>query len=170
MWYLEEEVVALSLILSLSSFLEEGNWARISSDYKNKVVKKRCTSALNMELKKTHIHSLTNLWCWTGWHWAPVTDGPVRSDLPPAVKKRKRLEEDLRCGESAVYTLCCKTDKTCRVHNEQRLTNILPVMWLPSSWSWIIALVYSSMSHVATKYPNFSLSMWFWYSQECISS
>lgn len=36
-WYLVEEVVALFLILSLSSFLEEGNWARISSDDKNEV-------------------------------------------------------------------------------------------------------------------------------------
>lgn len=39
---LEEEVVALSLILSLSSFLEEGNWAKISSVILNWVALSSC--------------------------------------------------------------------------------------------------------------------------------
>lgn len=40
---LEEEVGALSLTLSLSSFLEEGNWARISSVMLNWVALSSCS-------------------------------------------------------------------------------------------------------------------------------
>lgn len=40
---LEDEVAALSLILSLSSFLEDGNWARISSVMLNWVALSSCS-------------------------------------------------------------------------------------------------------------------------------
>lgn len=49
--------MALSLILSLSSFLEEGNWARISSDNKNKVMRE--DSSAGYKKKNTHTQILT---------------------------------------------------------------------------------------------------------------
>ena len=46
--------MALSLILSLSSFLEAGNWARISSDNKKQGQMEENT---HLKVKHTHTHT-----------------------------------------------------------------------------------------------------------------
>lgn len=115
-WHLED-VVVFSLILSFSSFLE-GNWAKISSDdVKKRKRKKEGQTQTTFTGKCTSTVKQAHLWCWTGWRSAPVTGGPVHSDLLPAVMRRRRLEEDPPRGESAVYTPCC----TIQVNNRKTL-------------------------------------------------